>query len=252
MEPISSHRNKVVVEAARLHRAKVRRETGESLLEGPALVEDAIAAGCDIRLLFAESDDHKARSMASSAQIRLVLVDGRAMGRLAGTETPRGPIAVVQIPPDSLETRKNLLVSWGVSDPGNVGTLIRTAAAFGWGYAYTDGSADPWSPKTLRAGAGGQFQTNIAHVSGLDDLGEWTTVATITQGGKRPEVIDGERFAVLIGSEAGGLPEDVMNASEHRVSIETPGPTESLNAAVAAGIVVHAVSKRTGQDSGPV
>lgn len=252
MEPVRSHRNKTVVEAARLHRSRVRRDTGETLLEGPALVEDAIAAGCRIRVLFADEGDQRAHQMARESGIDLVLVDRRAMQRLAGTETPRGPVGVAEIPHRSLEFNRDVLVSWGVSDPGNVGTLIRTAASFGWSYAYTAGSADPWSPKTLRAGAGGQFQTGIARLANIAELDDWATVATVPRGGVAPDTISGERIAVLIGSEAGGLPENVSGAADHLVTIPTRGATESLNAAVAAGIVVYEISKRSGQDQGTV
>lgn len=252
MEQVRSHRNKAVVEAARLHRARVRKESGETLLEGPSLVEDALTAGADIRALFALKDDSRARELAESNQIKLLLVDERALQRIAGTETPRGPVAIAKVPPEALDTDENLLVSWGVSDPGNVGTLIRTAAAFGWNYGYTTGSADPWSPKTLRSGAGGQFQTNVCRLSGLEDLGSWTLVGTVPRGGVPPEAVPGVRLAILIGSEASGLPEEVLAVCDHLVTIRTPGDTESLNAAVAAGILVHELSKRSGDEGGTV
>lgn len=249
MEQVRGHRNKAVVEAARLHRARVRKASRETLLEGPSLVEDVIAAGGDIRSLFALADDARARELAESNEIRLILVDDRAMRRVAGTETPRGPVAVASLPPENLDTDRNLLVSWGVSDPGNVGTLIRTAASFGWGYGYNESSADPWSPKTLRAGAGGQFQTNVCQVSGIDDLGSWTRVGTVPRGGVAPESVSGERLALLIGSEASGLPGEISDACDYLVTIPTPGQTESLNAAVAAGILVYEINKRSGQEN---
>lgn len=252
MEQVRGHRNKAVVEAARLHRARVRKASGETLLEGPSLIEDAIAAGCEVRAIFAAADDLRARQLAESNQIRLSLVDERAMRRIAGTDTPRGPVAVVGLPQETLDTDKNMLVSWGVSDPGNVGTLIRTAASFAWGYGYTEGSADPWAPKTLRAGAGGQFQTNVCRLSGMEDLGYWTRVGTVPRGGVAPESVPGDRVAILIGPEATGLPGDVSAACDHLVTIRTPGDTESLNAAVAAGIVVYEISKRSGEGKGTV
>lgn len=245
MEPVRNHRNKIVVEAARLHRARRRREQNRTLLEGPALIEDAVSAGCRVHRMFAVPDDNRAFEVADSHDIELVPVDVRALQRVGGTETPRGPIAVIEIPPETLDHGRDLLVSWGVSDPGNAGTLIRTAAAYGWSYAYVEGSADPWSPKTLRAGAGGQFQTAIKAIEGLSDLDGWLTVATVVAGGDDPGMIAADRLAVLVGEEASGLPEDVVAACETAVTIGTPGPTESLNAAVAAGIVVHELSKRS-------
>jgi TrmH family RNA methyltransferase len=232
MEPVRTHRAKTVVEAARLHRARDRRDRGLTLVEGPELLQDVVAAGGEVHQVFAVD--------ANADQIP---VDQRALDRLAGTESPRGPVAVVSIPVEWLDRSRNLLVSVGVSDPGNVGTMVRTAAAFGWGFAYMQGSADPWAPKTIRAGAGGQFQTSMARIGSLAEIGEWTTVATVVRGGGTLSTITGRPVAVLIGEEAGGLESWVIERADHRITIPTPGSTESLNAGVAAGIAVYELSR---------
>ena len=247
MEPVRNHRNNLVVQAARLHRARSRKEQRQTILEGPNLLDEALEAGVKVRTVFSLPADDVTASVCTSHGLRRVLVDERALGRLAGTETPRGPMAVVDIPDDSLPIGQNVLVSVGVSDPGNVGTLLRTAAAFGWCYAYTTGSADPWSPKTLRAGAGGQFQTPVTKIDDLNTLETWTTVATVVDGGVGPDQIDGAPLAVLVGEESAGLPDEVVATAAWRVTIPMSGSTESLNVAVAAGIVVYELSKRTGQ-----
>jgi TrmH family RNA methyltransferase len=237
MEPVRTHRAKSVVEAARLHRARDRRERGLTLVEGPHLIADVVAAGGVVREIFAvQSDDSE-----------VTAVDERALSRLAGTESPRGPVAVVEIPVEWLDPSRNLVVSVGVSDPGNVGTMVRTAAAFGWGFGYLEGSADPWSPKTIRAGAGGQFQTPVSRVGSLRELGEWTTVAAVVRDGDDPAHITERPIALLIGEEAHGLEQWMVDAADHRLTIGTPGQTESLNAAVAAGIAVYELSRSSGQ-----
>lgn len=237
MGPVLTHRATSVVDAARLHRARDRRQRGRTLVEGPDLLADVVQSGAEVIEVFGGTG---------------LPVDERALARLSGTKTPRGPIAVVEIPTEWLDRSRNLLVSVGVSDPGNVGTLIRTSAAFGWGYAYLEGSADPWSPKTIRAGAGGQFQTSVSRVGSLSELGEWTLVATTPTGGDAsPEILDWP-VAVLVGEESQGLPERVVESADHVVSIPIPGQTESLNVAVAAGIVVYELSKHSGASSGDV
>ncbi|HEX6300266.1 MAG TPA: RNA methyltransferase [Acidimicrobiia bacterium] len=242
MEPVRTHRAKSVVEAARLHRARDRRQRGLTLVEGPQLVADVVAAGAVVREIFGvEPDDSE-----------MTVVDERALARLAGTESPRGPVAVVEIPVERLDRSRNLLVSVGVSDPGNVGTMVRTAAAFGWGFAYMEGSADPWAPKTIRAGAGGQFQTPISRVESLGELGEWTTVAAVVRYGDDPVQITRRPIALLIGEEAHGLEQWMVDAAEYRLTIPTPGPTESLNAAIAAGIAVYELSRGSGQGEADV
>ena len=247
-EPVRGHRNHVVVEAARLHRARVRKELNRALVEGPHLLADAIAAGVVIDTVFALADDAAASKVAIANGLRLTAVDRRALTRLADTESPRGPVTVVEIPEPILDRQKNLLVGWGLADAGNVGTLIRTAAAFGWGYADIAGSADPWSPKALRAGAGGQMQTPISRINEVAELSSgWATVAAIPDGGVDVSEVRTRPVALLIGEEASGLPEVVKSGANTAVSIRTPGPTESLNAAAAAAILIHELSKHSGE-----
>jgi TrmH family RNA methyltransferase len=242
MEPARTHRARNVVEAARLHRSRDRRERGLTLVEGPELVRDAAAAGAVIREVYGTEPTDPGT----------IPVDSRALERLAGTRTPRGPVAVVEIPTEWLDRSRDLLVSVGVSDPGNVGSMIRTAAAFGWGFAYMEGSADPWSPKTIRAGAGGQFQTPVARVGSLEELGEWATVAAVARGGDRLADVRARPVAVLIGEEAHGLEELIIASAGHRVTIATSGPTESLNASVAAAIAVYELTKGSGEGDSDV
>jgi TrmH family RNA methyltransferase len=130
--------------------------------------------------------------------------------------------------------------------------MVRVAAAFGWGFAYLPGSADPWSPKAVRAGGGGQFQTPVSALDSIERLQEWVTAAAVVSGGVSPSQVPGRPIAVIIGEEAHGLDAAVIEAADHRVTIEMPGPTQSLNAAVAAGIVVHAMSAAPGHSAGGV
>lgn len=243
MAPVRNRRNKIVVDAARLHRSRARRERGQTLIEGPHLLEEAVRAGASIDTVFAFEEDTDSRKMAEAHGLRLTVVDAGALSLLAGTETPRGPLAVVSISESDLRPERDLLVGWGLTDPGNVGTLIRTAAAFGWGYGYGPGSADPWSPKALRSGTGGQFQTTITRIRNLEALDDWHLVAAVVEGGSPVRRPTTGRVAVLIGEEATGLPVEVVERAELHVTIPTPGPTESLNAASAGAILVYEMSK---------
>ncbi len=173
------------------------------------------------------------------------------MARLAGTKSPRGPVAVVDIPNPGEVGDRDVVVSVGVSDPGNMGTLIRTAAAFGMAFAYMPGSADVWSPKALRSGAGGQFQTPVVAIDDPAELG-CTVVATVVDGCVDPEEVTADRVAILVGAEAAGLPNDLVEIADALVTIPTPGATESLNAAVAAGIIIHQLAGRRGNGRGRV
>lgn len=237
------------MDASRLHRARERRHTGLTLIEGPHLLEEAVKAMADIRTVFVAEGDTAGDDAATSIGLEPVFVDERALQRIAGTETPRGPVAVVAIPPQRPPITQHLLVSWGVSDPGNVGTMIRVAAAFGWGFSFTAGTADPWSPKVLRAGAGSQFSVGITEVQGLEEIRSagYAPLASVVSGGTEPGLLENRRWALLIGEEASGLPDEVLAASDQSISIPMPGGFESLNAAVAAGILTYVISKHSGE-----
>jgi TrmH family RNA methyltransferase len=207
---------------------------GRTLLEGPSVVSEAIAAGAEILEVFVLDGEAPPEGWSGV----VTFVTAPVLERLAGTSTPRGPIAVMVVPPDSIDTSLPALVAWGVGDPGNVGTMIRTAAAFGYGFVAGPHTADPWSPKVLRSGAGGHFHTPVGAVADIEGLGAMTLVGTVPRDGAPPgPIVAGE--AVLVGSEAHGLPVEVIAACDRLVTIPVHDTTESLNAAVAAGIVAY-------------
>jgi TrmH family RNA methyltransferase len=140
-----------------------------------------------------------------------------------------------------------VLVLCGLADPGNVGSLIRTAAAFGAGVIVGPGTADPWSPKTLRAAAGGHFRTTVEVAPDIDpaalEARGWRVVSTMVSGGMHPDELRTGRYAVMIGDEARGLSPEVAQSGQ-AVTIPMPGGTESLNAAAAGAVVLFALTKR--------
>lgn len=209
------------------------------------MLAEALSADVIPTTVFALTSDVASQRLAEEHQIPLILVDEAGLSRLAGTRSPRGPVGVISSPEPGTASIDGLLVAWGVSDPGNVGTMIRTAAAFGWGFGHTGGTADPWAPKVLRAGAGAQFRAPIRAITDLDQIRQlgFEPLASIVRGGMSPVELPSGRYAVLIGEEAAGLPEPVVSGSAVSVTIPMPGGTESLNAAVAAGMLVYELSK---------
>jgi TrmH family RNA methyltransferase len=213
------------------------------LLEGPHLVEEAVKAGAPLVEIFGLAEDSASARWAQSAEVELVVVGEEALRRLSSTQTPQSPVAVMQIPELPLDPGRSVLVAWQIADPGNLGSMIRTAAAFGLDVGVMAGSVDPWSPKVLRAASGGHFQTGIDSKVDLDAL-QAIKVATVLSGGTSPRSLPAGRLALLIGSEAHGLPDEVVDTADVRVTIPMAGPTESLNAAIAAAILAYEVSIR--------
>jgi RNA methyltransferase, TrmH family len=134
-----------------------------------------------------------------------------------------------------------VLALWQVSDPGNVGTLLRTADAFGAGISLSPGCADPLGPRALRASAGAIFRVPLGD---WDDLPE-RKVALVPHGGEALADIPLEPpLAFLLGSERVGLPDDLITGAT-TASIPTPGDAESLNVAAAGAIALYELSRRS-------
>ena len=253
MEPVRSPRNQRVAAAVRLQRARERALTGKTLLEGPNLLEAAIEGRVAVGPVFALEDDAKTASLVMAEGWELVTVAQSVLDRLAPTQHPRGPVAVVDIPPSTEISDRNVLVLWGVGDPGNAGTLMRTAAAFGCGVVFGPDSVDPWNPKVLRSAAGAHFRTPIERdLAGMSTLAArgFRTVASVVRQGSSPTVLDNtRRTAILVGAEAHGLPEEIISACDLQVTIPMQVGTESLNASVAGSILLYELAAQVESSS---
>lgn len=251
---IRSRRNPRITELARLHRARHRKQTGRALLEGPHLLSEALAAGEEILEVLALSVDVATRALCERRGIPLTPVSGEVLARVAGTKNPRGPVAVLSIPNRNPQGKD---VFWLlVSEPGNCGTLIRTASAFGWDVAMGGGSVDPWSPKVLRAAAGGHFGVAIGQAAEAP-VGAMVVAAVPRGGVPLSEVyghLDQDRqWWLVIGDEAQGISPVHADRADVWCSIPMSGGVESLNAAVAGAIICHHLSRlRVNRKAGPM
>jgi len=136
-------------------------------------------------------------------------------------------------------TRDVVLGLWRVSDPGNVGTLLRTADAFGAAVALSDGCADPTGPRALRASAGAIFRVPLAGWDGLPER----RIALVAHGGEPlSEFALDPPLALLLGAERGGLPESLVTDC-YKATIPLPGEAESLNVAAAGAIALYELSR---------
>jgi len=219
------------------------------------LLEEALRSDCEVKtVLAAESVRPAAEAhVRRLAGIRVVVLPDTLMQRLSGTETSQGVMALVKPPEWKLEQLFRgcalLVVLDGVQDPGNAGAIARAAEAFGaTGILFLKGSVSPWNPKTLRASAGSLFRIPCLH--GVDatlaraalqqnKVALYAGVPARPNGRVRPigDVDLSGRCGLIVGNEARGVSEAWRSAATE-TSIPTVG-VESLNAAVAAGILLY-------------
>lgn len=167
--------------------------------------------------------------------------------RVSTLKTPTGPVGVfpfLDVPEeDLLSTHDRIIFLHGVQDPGNVGTVIRSAHAFGAGVALSAGCADLYNPKTVRATMGSIFHAPITRkLEAIEFLGRagdtgFRTVAAVPEGGRAPGLLPEGKSIVVVGAEGSGLPESILERCDAWVTV--PSRAASLNAAVAASILLY-------------
>jgi len=250
--PLSDARSKLV---RRLHRRKTREREGLVLVEGPHAAAEALAAGADVR--FGVTSPRIDRLGAAGVLERLDAlgcethrVEDAELEDLADTEAPQGLLLVVGQPLPAWPGARapgRWLVLDALQDPGNVGTLIRAAAAFDLdGVVALEGTADPWGTKAVRASAGACFRLPL-HVARGRELAEIlgvlpTPLLAAEMGGHDPREHAGARWTLAVGNEGAGIRPDLLAAADTRVAVAMPGGVESLNAAVAGAILLYALS----------
>jgi TrmH family RNA methyltransferase len=223
-----TYSNATLKRLAKLKQKKYREAERLFLAEGPTLIEEAAIPPTHL------------------------VTEPEPVRRLSTLTTSTGPIAVfpfLDVPPGELLRQcDRIVLLHGVQDPGNVGTIIRAAHAFGAGVALSAGTADLYNPKTVRATMGSIFHAPISReVRSLALLEEATasgfaTVAAVPYGGERPSSLPAEKLVIVVGAEGGGLPESVISACRRTVTI--PALAASLHAAVAASILLYEAYNR--------
>ncbi|MDR0519362.1 MAG: RNA methyltransferase, partial [Clostridiales Family XIII bacterium] len=247
MKYITSRANAAVRRALALHNKKGRDKNGAFLIEGSILISEAAKAGLEIEQVFVRGG---MAGMDIPCGASAIALPENIFDEIADTVTPKGVMAVAKKPDaaasdDIIGSASSVLVLDRLQDPGNVGTLVRTAFAAGMGaVACVRGTADVYSLKVVRAAAGALFRIPIvefadaAHAATALSRAGFSLKALDMSGGKSYSVADlSGRVAIAVGNEGGGLSEGFLAAADEVVSIPMADGAESLNAAVAAGIV---------------
>lgn len=250
---ISSTSNPRFKHARALLRRRARRQHAQLLLEGVRLIEDSMSAGFPPALFFYDpATKHYAlveRARAAGAQV--LSIEPALLAELSDTTTPQGVVAVTPWPEVAPAQGGLSIVVDSIRDPGNLGTLLRSAAAAGADQVILlPGATDPWSPKALRAGMGAQFRIAIRSARDLEDVSAWVGEAQYHLADAGAQVlywdVDWTMPSVLIiGGETEGGRVTAGWPGVQRVAIPMAPDVESLNAATAASVLLfEAVRQR--------
>lgn len=243
---IVSKNNPQVKQILSLKEKKYRKLYGEYLVEGIKQVREASEAGYEIeKIVYSQSyAGEEFRSIES------MVVADNLFARLSDEVTPQGILAVLKIPKVlPVSPRNNALLLDGVSDPGNLGTIIRTANAAGYEDIYLINGADPFSPKCVRSAMSGLFFVRI-HIGSREEilasLDGIPLVCADMDGENVFEFTPPKRFCLVIGNEANGVSESIRKNCERTIRIPMRKTCESLNAGVSAGILMYMLSRYGG------
>ncbi len=246
-----------VVAARRLQRRRDRDQTGRFLAEGPQAVREALIAGVVVELFGTEPALARHAELAAKAGVVSPVTD-EALAALAETVHPQGLVAVCEqadAPLRAALDKRLVAVLADIRDPGNAGTVLRTADAAGAGAVIFAGDAvDPYNGKCVRASAGSLFHVDVvrerdpsAVVAALRDAGVQVLAATGHGDDDLDDLLDAGALdrptAWLFGSEAHGLPDELLAAADRRVRVPIYGGAESLNLAAAAAVCLYASAR---------
>ena len=246
-ERISSRKNPLLQQVKKLLSSRSeRRKTGLFVADGTKLLEEAVKYWPGLQTVIltdgveAQVPDH----------VRVVRVPEEVMASISPMEAPQGALFLGKLPEqERFAPQKGMLILDGVQDPGNVGTILRTADAMDVPVVLLDGCADPWSWKVIRSTMGAVFRTPVVQAS-------WEEVLTACREANIPIGVtalsdravdirsaDLSNMALVIGSEGRGVRKEVLENADHELIIPMNPHCESLNAAIAASIVMWEIRR---------
>ena len=245
---ISSKENNIIKEVKRLKEKKYRNE--KYIIEGHKMIDEAIqeSVKIDIIIMTEEFANHNQKYVEKINNYKFILVTENVFKELTEVKTPQGILAVVY----KKEQRKidekadYIMALDDVQDPGNIGTIIRTLDSANIKQLIVSrGTVDAYSPKVVRSTMGAIFRVQIIEVENLSETLNslkqkgFDLVSTSLQTDKNIYDINYNKKVVVIGNEANGVSEEIQDISSYKVKIPMMGKTESLNASVAASIMIY-------------
>jgi TrmH family RNA methyltransferase len=257
---VQSKQNSRLKELRRLLAHPAQQAGGLAAIEGPNLLEEALRAGLRVETVFvAQGEEGLLETLPLPPETEVLLVPRDVLESALSTEAPQPIAALIEQPSwswdnifsPSSKAAPLLLILAGVQDPGNLGTILRSGEAFGATAVLSlPGSVSAWNPKAVRASAGSLFRLPMISVSAEECLQRlrangvkiWTTAVYGAEAADRIDLTG--PVALIIGSEGNGVPTALAALADGAVTITCPGPVESLNAAVAASVLLYEAARQ--------
>lgn len=254
MKVITSRENHYIKECVKLKKRKYRDQTGLFVIEGPKMLSEAVNSP-NIKLAYIFIEKSLAEDFQLPDNTEVFVLDNKLIAEIADTETPQGIVAVVEKPRWELDNIKKdnatLLLLDGIADPGNMGTIIRTAWAFNVdGILLTKGCVDPYSHKVVRSTMGGIYNIPIFQNITFSDIesfkkkGFRLVGSAVKNAVKYYEYDFTKSTIIIIGNEAHGISEELLAICDDLVTIPINPCVDSLNAGIACGIILSETQKQ--------
>ena len=254
MQVISSKDNEIVKNIKKLKEKKYRDLENAYIIEGIKLVKEAIYENAKIRQIimcenYADNKEIDKETLYEISKYNLIYVTEKVFNTITDVKTPQGIIAIVEKNNSTCEinySEEIIIALDDVQDPGNLGTIIRTADSANLKQIIlSKNSADPYNPKVVRSTMGGIFRVNIIEADNLEETLKQTqkngfkVMVTVLDTQKSIFDANYNKKVIVIGNEANGISKSIQNIADEKVKIPMLGKTESLNASVAAGVMIY-------------
>ena len=252
MDIITSSDNNVIKQARRLLEKKYRKEVGHFLLEGPKQISDAISGGFVFDKLFIEQNqEQKFADIVSKCDAQIYVTSKNVLDSLCDTQTPQGIVAELVLPvvkPYKYKSGDKLLILDRISDPGNMGTIIRTAKATGFEHIFAINCVDAYSPKVVRSSSGVILSSNVYPVDqdSIINYCKKHNIEILVADMNGQNVLDYQPsgdYAIVVGNEGHGVSEEFEKAGK-AIRLPMKSGVESLNAGVSASVLMYVLNGR--------
>lgn len=258
MQIITSKDNETVKAIKKLKEKKYRNESGKFIVEGIKMLEEALQEKASIEKIIlcedCQNDYSHELDVYEIAKNEIITVSEKIFKELTGVENPQGILAVINKEKNKpINYNEDIIIALdGIQDPGNLGTILRTIDSVGLTQVVlSEKTADPYNPKVVRSTMGAIYRVNIIQTNNLQNTlkqitkNDYKIMATaLDEESKSVYDIKLKKKVIVIGNEANGISKEIISMSDEKIIIPMLGKTESLNAAVATGVILYEYVRR--------